>query len=70
VQVATANAVRVMRRAVELMGQRREALQTCPARHALELAIWSDKGRIPADEVARLAPLWGRYFERTGPEAG
>ena len=34
-----------------------------PARHALRLAIWSDKARIPADEVERLRPLWGRYFD-------
>jgi 5'-methylthioadenosine phosphorylase len=61
-KAATENAVGLMKRTVELMGQRREQLLTCPALHALELAIWSDKARIPADEVERLAPLWGKYF--------
>jgi 5'-methylthioadenosine phosphorylase len=61
-QAATANAVTLMKRAVELMGQRREQLSTCPALHALELAVWSDKLRIAPDEVQRLGPLWGRYF--------
>ena len=61
-KLATENAVALMKRAVELMGQRREQLSACPALHALELAIWSDKGRISPDEVKRLAPLWGRYF--------
>ena len=61
-KTATDNAVRLMKRAVELMQQKRELLETCPARNALELAIWSDKSRIPAEEVERLRPLWGRYF--------
>ena len=60
---ATENAVGLMKRAVELMGQRREQLATSPALKALELAIWSDKSRIDAEEVRRLAPLWGRYFQ-------
>lgn len=33
-----------------------------PAQSALELAIWSDKKRIPAHEIERLAPIWGRHF--------
>jgi len=61
---ASGNAMSLMRRAVDLMSQRREQLAACPARHALELGIWSDKSRIPPDEVERLAPLWGKYFER------
>jgi len=32
----------------------------CPCRHALEMAVWSDRKRIPADLKARLAPLLGR----------
>ena len=62
-KAATERAVAVMRRAVELMGQRREQLQKCPAMNALELAIWSEKSRIAPEEVRRLAPLWGRYFQ-------
>ena len=61
-QAASANAMSLMRRSVEMMSQRREQLAACPARHALELGIWSDKGRIPPDEIERLAPLWGKYF--------
>ena len=29
---------------------------------ALELAIWSEKGAIPAPEAHRLGTLWRRYF--------
>jgi 5'-methylthioadenosine phosphorylase len=35
----------------------------CPAHRALELAIWTDKGKIRGGEIDRLAPCWGRYFE-------
>ena len=59
---ATENAMRLIRRAVEMIPQRREQLMACPARNALELAIWSDKSRIVSEEVKRLSPLWGRYF--------
>src|SRR5688500_513904 len=60
-KAASENAIALMRRAVETMSQRREQLQQCPARHALELGIWSDKGRIAPEEIERLAPLWGKY---------
>jgi 5'-methylthioadenosine phosphorylase len=63
VQAATQNAVALMKRAVELAAQRREALMAAPAQRALELAIWSDKSRIDPDEVQRLKPLWVKYFE-------
>jgi 5'-methylthioadenosine phosphorylase len=63
VQAATQNAVDLMKRAVELAGQRRDQLAAAPAQRALELAIWSDKSRIDPDEVQRLAPLWVKYFE-------
>jgi 5'-methylthioadenosine phosphorylase len=59
---ATENAVQLVKRAVELMGQKRELLSICPASHALELAIWSDKGLIDEEERSKLAPLWGRYM--------
>lgn len=59
---ATTNAITLMKRAVELMGQRRELLEKCPARRALELAIWSDKSKIDPAEVQRLAPLWMKYM--------
>jgi 5'-methylthioadenosine phosphorylase len=41
----------------------RAALAGSPARRALELAIWSEKSRIPRDEVELLGPLWMKYFQ-------
>jgi 5'-methylthioadenosine phosphorylase len=61
-QAASANAMALIRRAVELMADRREPLLAAPSRQALRLAIWSDKSAIAPAEVDRLAPLWGRYF--------
>lgn len=62
-QASTAHAIRLVQKAVELMSTRREQLEMSPARHALELGIWSDKSKISKDEVERLAPLWVKYFE-------
>lgn len=59
---ATNNAITLMKRAVELMSQRRDLLEKCPARRALELAIWSEKSKIDPVEVQRLAPLWMKYM--------
>ncbi len=38
-----------------------EADRPCACRQALEMAIWSDKSRIPADAKQRLSLLLGRY---------
>ena len=62
-QVATDNAIRLVTRAVARMHERADELNAAPAREALKLAIWSDRSRVPRDEVERLAPLWGKYFE-------
>ena len=62
-RAASENAMALIRRAIELMPARPEQLEQCPARRALELAVWSDKSRVPASEIERLGPLWGRYFE-------
>jgi len=62
-KTASDNALRLMRRTVALMSQRRNELAASPALRALELGIWSDKARIPPQDVERLRPLWGRYFE-------
>ena len=59
---ATENAMALIRSAVASMDTQRDALAQCPASSALKLGIWSDKSRIDAGEVERLAPLWGRYF--------
>jgi 5'-methylthioadenosine phosphorylase len=63
-KAATANAIELMRRTVELIGQRRAELEECPARHALKLAVWSDKAKISEPERQRLSPLWMKYFEQ------
>jgi 5'-methylthioadenosine phosphorylase len=65
-QAASDNAISLIRRTVTRVAQRGEelGLERAPAREALKLAIWSDKARIPADEVERLGPLWMKYFER------
>jgi 5'-methylthioadenosine phosphorylase len=62
-QAATANAVELMRRAVERMATHEEELLQSPALRSLELAVWSDKSRIDREEVMRLAPLWGKYYQ-------
>jgi 5'-methylthioadenosine phosphorylase len=59
---ASASAVSLMRRAVEMIGKDPQRLNACPASSALKLAIWSDKSKIVPEEVARLAPLWSKYF--------
>lgn len=65
-QAASDNAISLIRRTVERVAGRGEelGLTSAPAREALKLAIWSDKSKIPPDEVERLGPLWMKYFER------
>jgi 5'-methylthioadenosine phosphorylase len=62
-KAASDNAISLIRRAVARIAENPEAVADAPARHALRLAIWSDKSRIPRDEVERLGPLWMKYFE-------
>ena len=59
---ATENAIRLIKRTVTLIAEKGGSLPPSPAHRALELAIWSDKSRIPPEEVQRLAPLWIKYF--------
>jgi 5'-methylthioadenosine phosphorylase len=61
-QAATANALAVLRRAVEILAAKGDALPPSPAHRALELAIWSDKNRIDPELVKLLGPLWVKYF--------
>ena len=63
-QAASANAMDLIRRTIELLGSKREAALAAPSRQALRLAIWSDKARIAPEEILKLKPLWGRYFEQ------
>lgn len=60
---ATTNAMSLLRAALHLLPQRADALAQSPARHALKLAIWSEKAKIEKEEIRRLHTLWGRYFE-------
>jgi 5'-methylthioadenosine phosphorylase len=62
-QTASDHAVELIRRTIELLGKRREEALAAPSRQALKLAIWSDKAKIAPEEIDRLRPLWGRYFE-------
>lgn len=62
-QAATTNAMTLIRKTLELATARQETLMGSPSLRALELAIWSDKAQIAADEILRLRPIWGRYFQ-------
>jgi 5'-methylthioadenosine phosphorylase len=59
-QSATEAAIELMKVAAGRIG---ELPETCEAHDALKLAIWSDKSRVDRDEVEKLAPIVGRYFE-------
>ena len=59
---ASDNGIALIRRAVERIAAKPDLLADCPAAEALKLAIWSEKARIPREEVERLGPLWIRYF--------
>lgn len=61
-EVATKNAISLMREAVNLIAANPERIANCPAHSALQLGIWSNKGMIAPDEVQRLGPLWMKYF--------
>jgi 5'-methylthioadenosine phosphorylase len=62
-QRASENAMRLIRRAVEMIGANPSAVAVSPAHEALKLGIWSEKSRIAPEEVQRLAPLWIKYFD-------
>jgi 5'-methylthioadenosine phosphorylase len=59
---AAANAMSLIRRFLQKAASDPSPLLQCPARNALELAIWTDKARISTSEITRLSPLWGKYF--------
>ena len=61
-KASSENAIALMRAAVERIAADPAALDACPASTALALAIWSDKTKIPHDEIDRLRPIWGEYF--------
>ena len=57
---AAGNATKLIEAAIKRIGS--QAATSCVCHNALELAIWSDKSKIPADVVSRLEPIVGRYF--------
>jgi len=57
---ATANAVQLIKAAVERFGE--IADEPSPSHSALELAIWSDSGRISADVRSKLGILVDKYL--------
>lgn len=59
-KAATANAVALLRGAVEALSQRPAG--DCACQHALELGIWSDRARIAPAAVRRYGPLLQKYF--------
>jgi 5'-methylthioadenosine phosphorylase len=66
-QAASDNALRLIRATLTRIAADQDLqrqLADSPARSALALAIWSDKARIPRDEVELLKPLWINYFEK------
>jgi 5'-methylthioadenosine phosphorylase len=61
--LATQRGIALIKAAVEKIAADPSRVLTCPARRSLELGIWSQKSAIDPDEVRKLGPLWGRYFE-------
>lgn len=60
-KVASGNALALIRSALPLvaaLGNR-----SCPCQSSLELAIWSDRDRIPAEVKERLRPILGKYLD-------
>ncbi|HEY2587618.1 MAG TPA: MTAP family purine nucleoside phosphorylase [Tepidisphaeraceae bacterium] len=61
-QAASDNAATLIGRALRRIAADPQTLAASPALSALKLAIWSDKNRVPRDQVELLAPLWMKYF--------
>ena len=58
---ASDNAVTLIRRVLRRIAANPQELAASPALDALKLAIWSDKSRLPPDQVELLGPLWMKY---------
>lgn len=56
---ATENAISLIRAAIQYLAS--NPAKTCHCQKALELAIWTDKARIPASIRQNLQPLIGKY---------
>ena len=62
-KAASDNAVWLIQRALRAIARQPQVLEESPALHSLKLAIWSEKSRIPRQQVELLGPLWMKYFE-------
>ncbi len=60
VKAATGNALELVKRAIP--GLPAVAEKPCACQSALQLAIWSEKGKIPPATRQKLAPLIGKYL--------
>ena len=67
-RAASDNAIALIRRAVARIAADPAAVADAPARHALKLAIWSNKAAINRNQVELLAPLWMKYFDEPRPQ--
>ena len=61
-KLATDNAIELLRVALPMLAARLDTINCC--RSALELAIWSDKSRVPKATVDKLEPIVGKYFRQ------
>lgn len=59
-EVATRNAIELLRIALPALDAQLDEITCC--RSALELAIWSDKSKVPPEAVKKLEPIVGKYF--------
>jgi 5'-methylthioadenosine phosphorylase len=60
VKVATQSAIELIRRAIPRVAELAD--KPCPCQSALSLAIWTDKGRIPAATREKLGPILAKYL--------
>jgi 5'-methylthioadenosine phosphorylase len=59
-QQATANALELLKAAMPVLEARLDEIRCCQS--ALELAVWSDRSKVPLATVEKLRPIVGRYF--------
>jgi 5'-methylthioadenosine phosphorylase len=61
--VAARKAMELIQRSIERIAADPAILSACPHTSALKLAIWSEKSKISREEINKLSPLWGKYFD-------
>jgi 5'-methylthioadenosine phosphorylase len=63
-QKATEIAINMMKAALGIMAKMKPAELDAPSRHALEMAIWTDRTLIAPASVRELQPILGKYFKK------